>query len=183
MKLRKLEEKDADLMFEWMHDESVIQYMQTNFSNKTRQDCINFIAISINTKSNLHLAIVNDDDEYMGTVSLKNINGNSAEFAITIRKSAMGLGFSKYAMNEIIKIGFEELNLNNIYWCVNPRNKRAIRFYDKNHYKRIILGSDKNFGGGTLQNRFKSIFGIKYQKYQEGLSTTKYIQQCLLADV
>ena len=42
----------------------------------------------------------------MGTVSLKHIKNNTAEFAIAIRKIAMGYGFASYAMNEIIQYGF-----------------------------------------------------------------------------
>ena len=29
------------------------------------------------------------------------------------------------------------LHLKMIYWCVSPKNKRAIRFYDKNGFKRV----------------------------------------------
>lgn len=48
-----------------------------------------------------------------------------------------GKGFSKFAMHEIIKIAKEELGLDEVYWYVNPENFRAIKFYDKNGYKRF----------------------------------------------
>ena len=184
MELRKLEEKDAELMFEWMHDSSVVEHLQTDFESKTIEDCKAFIKDANNDNTtHLHMAIINDQDEYMGTVSLKNITKNDAEFAITIRKVAMGQGYSRYAMKEIIRIGFEELKLNRIYWCVNPNNKRAIRFYDKGGYMRTDIKNDKYIltGGVTRQNRFRNIFGTRYQKRQEELSTTKYFQQYLLA--
>ena len=139
MKIRKLELKDSSLMLEWMHDTSITSNLQTDFANKTLEDCENFIISSLDDKENLNLAIVSDDDEYMGTVSLKHIdkqNGN-AEFAITIRKKAMGRGYSIFGMSEILKIGIEELKLKNIDWCVSQSNLRAIRFYDKNSYCRI----------------------------------------------
>ncbi len=139
MKLRKLEMKDATLMLEWMHDKSVVENMHTNFGSFTIENCENFIADSQDDKENLHLAITDDSDEYMGTVSLKRIRNNKAEFAITIRKKAMGKGFSKFAMAEIIRIGLEELKLSSVYWCVSAENKRAVRFYDKNNYKRITI--------------------------------------------
>lgn len=136
MKLRKLEQKDAPFMLEWMHDKSVIQNMQANFESKTLDDCAIFIEESYNDTKNLHLAIVDDADTYMGTVSLKHIQDGSAEFAIAVRKVAMGKGYSSYAMAEIIRIGLEEIKLNQIYWCVSTENKRAVRFYDKNGYQR-----------------------------------------------
>jgi diamine N-acetyltransferase len=137
MKLRRLELKDAELMLEWMHDPSVVENLQTDFASKTIADCEGFIISAQNGSKDLHLSIVDDDDKYRGTVSLKHIQNGSAEFAITVCKSAMGKGYSKYAMTEIIRIGFEELNLQSVYWCVSPENKRAICFYDKNGYQRV----------------------------------------------
>lgn len=135
MKIRKLKNEDASLMLEWMHDPFVVANMRTNFLDRTTDDCLKFI----NTKDdkNLHLAIASDDDEYIGTVSLKNIKNDSAEFGITIRKCAMGKGYSIFAMNEMLAYGFDTLRLKYIYWCVDPENSRALRFYDKNGFVRV----------------------------------------------
>lgn len=137
--LRKLKAKDAPFMLEWMHDEDVVCKLQNNFLTKTLTDCMVFIKEAEKEEHNLHLAIVDNSDEYLGTVSLKNITKCDAEFAITIRKKAMGTGCAIYAMQEIIKKGLHEFTLNNIYWCVSNKNKRALRFYDKNGYERIQL--------------------------------------------
>ena len=137
MKLRNLELKDAPLMLEWMHDKSVVEDLRTNFLTKTIEDCENFIKNSWNDKNNWNVAITDEEDTYMGTISLKNIKENSAEFGITIRACAMGKGYSIWAMKEILNIGFQEKNLKKIYWCVSPDNKRAVRFYDKNGFQRV----------------------------------------------
>ena len=137
MKLRKLELKDAPHMLEWMHDKSVVEDLRTNFLTKTIEDCQNFIKGSWYDKNNWNVAIVDEDDTYMGTVSLKNIKKTSAEFGITVRASAMGKGYSIWAMNEILRIAFEEYKLEQVYWCVSPDNKRAVRFYDKNEFERV----------------------------------------------
>lgn len=137
MNLRKLELKDAPFMLEWMHDKSVVEDLRTNFLTKTIEDCENFIKSSWDDKNNWNVAIVDEKDSYMGTVSLKNIKEESAEFGITIRACAMGKGFSIWAMKEVLRIGFEERNLKQIYWCVSPDNKRAVRFYDKNGFERV----------------------------------------------
>lgn len=138
MKLRKLELRDADKMLEWMHDDSVVNHLSANFASKTIEDCKKFIEASQNCDTDINLAIVDVNDEYMGTVSLKHINCDcgTAEFAITIRKCAMGKGYSTYGTAEILRKGIEELGLNTIYWCVSKVNERAVRFYDKNQYKR-----------------------------------------------
>lgn len=154
VRLRKLELKDADKMLTWMLDDSVVHYMGADFSKKTITDCETFILSSHTDSNNLHMAIVNDDDQYQGTVSLKNINreNSCAEFAIAVTKEAMGKGYSKYGMHEIIKIGLEALMLNQIYWYVSPQNKRAIKFYDKNGFTRIFEIPDAFKKGETEEN-------------------------------
>ncbi|MBO5317377.1 MAG: GNAT family N-acetyltransferase [Oscillospiraceae bacterium] len=139
MKLRKLRLSDAPLMLEWMHDADVVKNLQANFAAKTLADCEAFIRSCDDTSENLHLAIVNDANEYMGTASLKHIRKDrkDAEFAITIRACAMGKGYSAYGMAGIIRIGLQELGLDTVYWCVSGKNARAVRFYDKNGYCRV----------------------------------------------
>ncbi len=165
MKLRNLKKKDASLMLEWMHDSTVVENMQADFTRKTIQDCEAFIDASRHDKENIHLAIVDDSDEYMGTVSLKHVTCSEAEFAIALRKSAMGRGYSKYGMEEIIRHGLDDLGLTSVYWCVSPENKRAVRFYDKNGYRRVE--PFKSRGGGTRQSNSSIISGIRH-------STTEY---------
>jgi len=139
MNLRKLEIKDAPLMLEWMHDFSVVENMHSNFASKTIKDCEEFIKNSFSIE-NIHFAVVSDQNEYMGTVSLKHIDriNSTAEFAITIRKIAMGCGYAWFGMHEILKYGFEKEKLNSIYWCVSKDNARACRFYDKHHFKEMF---------------------------------------------
>lgn len=138
MRLRKLEARDAEYMLEWMHDASVVCDMQTDFQSKTLEDCKKFINQSY-TDDNIHMAVVNENDEYMGTVSLKNIDRelSCAEFAITIRNCAMGKGYSHFAVQEILKVGFDEIKLQYIYWYVNNRNLRAMKFYEKMRFQHM----------------------------------------------
>lgn len=136
MRLRNLKVEDAPLMLEWMHDDFVVHDLKTDFSKKTIDNCRAFISLSENDKENVHLAIADEQDVYMGTVSLKNIKEQTAEFAITVRRCAMGKGYSVFGMKEIIRLAFCKYDLNCVYWCVDPVNKRAVRFYDKNGYRR-----------------------------------------------
>lgn len=136
VKLRKLNSCDAPLMLEWMHNKEVVKWMQADFQNKTLDDCKAFICQSNQSEADLHMAIVDENDEYMGTVSLKNIEQDReyAEFAITIRECAMGRGFAQYGMREIIRIGLKELGIKKIIWCVSKDNIRANKFYNKMRY-------------------------------------------------
>ena len=133
--------KDAPLMLEWMHDESVVHDLNQKFSEKTITDCEKFIQMSMEQRNQIHLAIVDDFDIYMGTVSLKDINkeNGSAEFAITVRSIAMGKGYSYYAMSKIFEMGFSEFDLICIYWYVSENNIRAVKFYEKHNYKQVKI--------------------------------------------
>ena len=164
MKLRDLEMKDEPLMLEWMHDQSVVANLRGNFLDKTIKDAEEFIKLSRNKLQNIHLAIATDEDEYMGTVSLKNVDrdNNSAEFAITVRKSAMGRGYSWYGMEEIIRRAFEEYNLESVYWCVSRNNERAVRFYDKHNFHEAVDISKE------IRNRYAEIKNLKWYSVLKG---------------
>ncbi len=148
MKLRSLQLQDAPLMLEWMHDDSVVHYLHRNFAKLKIEDCENFIRKSQESQDKtLHLAIADDDnDEYMGTISLKNIDQEtkSAEFGITIRRVAMGKGYSKEAMAALFERATKELGISRIYWCADPVNQRALHFYEKNGYKRLRLQDEQD---------------------------------------
>lgn len=144
MKLRKLKISDAYGMLEWMHDKDQCRYMHADFASKTLDDCISFIdssnlQLSLGDSDSLNLAVSDEDDVYMGTVSLKHVDSmlKIAEFGIVIRKCACGKGFSSYGMKEILRIGFHELGLDFIVWCVAKENIRANKFYLKQGYRLI----------------------------------------------
>ena len=162
MYLRRLELKDAPLMLAWMHDKSVTEKLQANFASKTMEDAESFIKTSWDDKENLHLAISSDNDEYMGTVSLKHIEDGSAEFAITVRAEAMGKGFSWFGMESIIEKAFDELGLECVYWCVSRDNPRAVRFYDKHNFHGALDIPDK------VLKRYEDMKNLKWYSVLKG---------------
>lgn len=88
IKIRKLEEKDIKFMLEWMHDYETLSIFQNDFLSVDENTAKQFINNSFSNVEQ-HFAIVDDDDdEYLGTISLKNINekNKNAEYAISTRK-------------------------------------------------------------------------------------------------
>ena len=162
MRLRNLELKDAPLMLEWMHDESVIETLKGNFIEKTLEDAESFILASVNKEENIHLAIASDEDEYMGTVSLKNLENGSAELSIVARSSAMSRGYAWYGMEEIIRLAFEQYGLESVYWCVSRKNERAVRFYDKHNFHEAL-----DIPSSVLE-RYKGIENLKWYSVLKG---------------
>lgn len=136
IRLRTLERKDCDGMIEWMHDEEIARSFQKNMKDKTRADVLNFIASAKSIPldgEDMHYAIVDEADEYLGTISLKSINlkDGNAEYAISTRKKVWGKGVAQKATKELLNIAFKELNLEKVYLNVLSDNVRAIRLYEK----------------------------------------------------
>lgn len=136
MLLRQLQPGDAPFMLEWMHDLEIVQYMGKNFGEKDLNDCLQFIDAAKSDSQNLHYAVVDENGRYMGTVSLKHLGlvPNTAEFAITLRRCAMGKGYAQYAISKIFEYGSEKYGIKQVLWCVKAENARAIHFYDKRGY-------------------------------------------------
>lgn len=137
IRLRELQKKDAVGMLEWMTDSQIACFFRFNALNMTIEKCEKFIELSKKDITCRHYAIVDNQDEYLGTISLKEIDfeKGSAEYAISTRKCVHGTGVAMQATKKIIKIAFEELELNRIYLNVLTDNKRANAFYKKAGFK------------------------------------------------
>lgn len=134
--LRELQEKDAPYMLEWMLDPSISCFFRFDVRDMTEDSCRQFIVESGKSTRCWHYAIADESDEYLGTVSLKNINyeKGEAEYAISTRKRAHGTGAALEATRQIWKIAFLKLNLKRIYLNVLDENQRANAFYQKAGY-------------------------------------------------
>lgn len=130
--LRRLDKKDAPLMLEWMHDSEINCNFQTDFAALTLESALSFICDSFQDE-NQSFAFVDEHDEYLGTISLKNISykNSNAEYAIVARKKAQGTGAARKATQELLKYAFEELGLHKVYLNVLEDNVRAQRLYEK----------------------------------------------------
>lgn len=137
MILRRLEMKDVDGMVEWMQDPEIAQYFLFDMNNASlEQQARKFILKAqeqFAEKCSMHYAIVDEADEYVGTISLKNIDwiAQNAEYAICLRHKAHGKGYGSAATSELLRIAFEELFLKRVYLNVLSHNQTAIRLYEK----------------------------------------------------
>lgn len=152
--LRKLKIKDLKYMLEWMNDPNIINNFRFDKSKTTEENVKNFIENSQNDQLNLHYAIVNEFDEYLGTISLKKIDMTdfNAEYAIVLREKAIGKDIAKDATNALLNIAFNEIGLQKVYLNVLSDNIRAIKFYEKMLFK--YEGEFKNhiFNNGKFMN-------------------------------
>jgi RimJ/RimL family protein N-acetyltransferase/dTDP-4-dehydrorhamnose 3,5-epimerase-like enzyme len=134
--LRLLNEKDAPFMLEWMLDDSINCYYRFNPDKVSQDSVLQFIRDSQIQEADYHFAIVAgkaESDEYLGTVSLKNVDSiaGNAEYAIALRTKAMGEGYGYSATKQILEYAFEKLSLQRVYLSVLSGNTQAISFYEK----------------------------------------------------
>ncbi len=119
-------------MLEWMHDPDIAKNFRVDFMGVTLEQAESFIEKSFSPE-NQHFAIVDEKDEYLGTISLKQIDHavKEAEYAISTRKCAHGKGYARDATEELIKYAFETLGLHRVYLNVLKDNEGANLFYRK----------------------------------------------------
>ena len=161
--LRRLEKKDAPFMLEWMHDEDITAGFQRPFMETTLEEVLAFIENSFD-EENQNFAFVNEQDEYMGTISLKHIChvNDKAEYAVVARKCAQGTGVTKTATEELLRYAFEELGLHKVYLSVLEENIRAQKFYEKCGFVKEGLENDAVKIKGRYHNHIW--YGIKKRK-------------------
>ena len=140
IRLRNLEVKDVPFMLEWMHDPQIQKCFQKNMLGMSQDEAEEFCitsAYNMRNKENecsyIHYAIFEEQDEYLGTISMKNIDrvSASAEYAISTRSCVQGRGVAQEATRLILQKGFNEMGLNRVYLNVLSDNTRAVRFYEK----------------------------------------------------
>ena len=137
IKLRALKHSDAKLMLEWLHDAQIMKNFRFDGSKLMIQDTLEFIDNANNTSTSKHFAIVNEEDEYLGTVSLKNINiiDKKAEYSICLRSTAQGKGVAYEGTRLVIEYAFNVLKLHRVYLNVFEENEKAWKFYEKFGFK------------------------------------------------
>ncbi|SFC74658.1 GNAT family N-acetyltransferase [Butyrivibrio sp. YAB3001] len=140
--LRELKEKDAPLMLEWMHDKDIQKGFKKNMNGQTLDNAVRFckaekIPDNISSGQSVHFAIVDENDEYLGTISLKEIDleNENAEYAIVLRKKAQGNGIATEATRLVLDAAFKKYCLHRVYLTVLADNKSAIKLYERCGFK------------------------------------------------
>lgn len=136
IKLRNLKIKDAEGMLEWMHDPETASCFQKNMSEMTMGNVLAFIdrySRLTAEDDTRHYAVVDEQDTYLGTISLKGIDltHKNAEYAVSLRGIARGKGVAEAATKLLLEIAFKELGLQRVYLNVLAENVRAVQFYEK----------------------------------------------------
>lgn len=157
--IRKLELEDAYVSYKWRNDFEVFKYTGTVYDHEiTLETELQWIERVIKNDDEYRCAIV-ADGIYVGNIYLTNIGNKSAEYHIFVgEKSYWGKGVAKKASIEIIRYGFEHLNLQKIVLEVRPQNNTAIRLYEKLGF--TMIGENSNFIKMEIEKeKYKELYG------------------------
>lgn len=83
--------------------------------------------------------VTKDTNEFIGNCGFNEIQDNSGVIGIFLSPKFQNIGLGTEAITELIRFGFEDLNLEEIRLVVFSHNERAIRCYQKlgfREYKR-----------------------------------------------
>ncbi len=158
--IRPLQIEDAYTSVIWRNDPDVFKYTINTYNHTiTIESELEWIKRVIANRDEYRCAII-ADAKYVGNIYLTNIIQDfSAEYHIFIGdKSYWGKGVAKKASIEIIRYGFEYLNLKKIVLEVHQQNKNAIQLYEKLGFTR--LGENSNFIKMEIEKeKYKELYG------------------------
>jgi RimJ/RimL family protein N-acetyltransferase len=157
MKLREIDIQDIERINVWRNNPEIIHLLGNNFLYIAETVDRNWYQQYLNTRTqNVRLAIIPDDtDNAVGIVNLTGIHAvnRSAEFSIMIGDTHYwGKGIGKVATLEMLKHGFQNLNLHRIYLYVLTRNSRAIHMYEKVGFQQEGLLREAVFKNGVFED-------------------------------
>lgn len=166
--LRELKQKDIPNMLEWMQDKESRNFFRFSSDAATYENALNFVQnaqIQLMDGKSIHFAITDASDEYLGTISLKNIDlqSKNAEYAIALRKKARGKGIGHDATCKILQMAFEQFGLERVYLNVLSKNQQAIYLYEKMGF--VYEGEFRNHL--FLNEEFQSLkwYGMLKEEY------------------
>jgi len=134
--LRELERKDLSAINKWRNDPELIEQLGAPFRYINQDVDVKWFENYMNNRNNaVRCAIVNKaTDDILGLVSLVSIDhlNQSAELHIMIGdKANQGKGVGTFAVNEMLKHAFSNLNLQRVELSVLEGNTRARHLYEK----------------------------------------------------
>ena len=170
--LRKLHLEDAKDVFEYASDPEVAKYV-TWEPHKSIEDSINLIKFTherYEKKEGIIWGIVyKENNKVIGTCDISPaIKHFRAEIAYALSKDYWGKGLMNEAVKEVIRFGFEKMNLNRIQAMCIPENIGSYRVMEKVGMKYEGLIREYMYIKGKFQDlKLYSILRREYYDQKE----------------
>jgi len=138
VRIRAIEKKDLNAMFELCSQSEISNLIDCSYPD-SKEELLDFLEKTADKADEKHFAIVNSDDEFEGLCCLRHINTseNRAALSIIVKPDVYTKGYAWFGMVETLKYGFNTLGLEQIYWCVQKDNQKALRFFRKHGFNTL----------------------------------------------
>lgn len=122
--------------------ENVEKYIGKDTNTISLEDEIKWVNKKLEEKAVLFSMIEKETDEFIGSIELMDVNGETGELGIAITAKKQNQGFGKESIRAMIDYGFNVLNLNKITLRVFPYNPRAYHVYKQCGFKEYNRTND-----------------------------------------
>jgi RimJ/RimL family protein N-acetyltransferase len=168
--LKPLQPQDVTLFYSWLNDREAIQFSLSLFQKlNTKEEIDIWFKGLLAEKHNLTLGIFLEENNkligYSGICSISDQNKSGEYFIFIGDKSLWGRGIGTLITKQIIKIGFENYNLNRIMLTVSEQNTAGIIAYTKAGFKEEGRLRQANFRDGKYHDKIvMSILAEEWKK-------------------
>lgn len=165
---RDLCKNDKEYFFSWIKDKEVIKYSLSIFQKmKSDEDISRWFDKLLVDKSSYKKAIVDMTKKkiigYAGIADISETNLSGEYFIFIGEKSYHGKGVGTYVTKEIVKQGFENLNLNRIMLTAFEKNISAKKAYSKAGFKMEGIMRQSSYRYGEFYD--KILMSILKEEY------------------
>lgn len=155
--LREFEQNDLGEMRKWITDPDSTQYLSDTFVvPHTWEQTASFLdSLLSGKKPGVHLVIANlMTGDYLGQCDLMNMTDYSrkAELAIVLGPEHQGKGYGGEAIELLLELAFDHLNLNRVYLRVHEQNARALACYERAGFVREGVLREDAFSRGEYHD-------------------------------
>lgn len=167
-RLRELERKDISNINEWRNNEDIISNLGAPF-RYINQDIDNkwFDSYLTNRNNCVRCSIVDEEDFILGLVSLTNIDYTnlSCVFHIMIGENNQNKGAGTFAVREMLKHAFFNMNMHRVELTVLETNDRAIHLYEKCGFTKEGTKRRSTYKNGEYVNMH--LYSILREEYDD----------------
>lgn len=139
--MRRVEQRDFDILFKWKNDEEVIKYSREG-KGKTLDEFTKWFQEKINSENN-YMFILENETEQIGQINFEIVNGESI-LNYSVDKEFRNKGFGKVLVKYIEEFIYDNLEeVKKIAAYINASNTSSIKIFESLGYTREI--DDKHF--------------------------------------
>ena len=170
-KLKEIGRKDIEEINKWRMDFEVVKESGSNFRYISYEvDEAWYEAYLKRRDTVIECVIVDETDRVLGRISLRDIDyiNSKAELGIVVGESGnQNKGIGNWALNEMLRHAFMNMNLNRVYLSTPENNMRARHLYEKNGFVLEGILRQHHFFDGKYRNY--CIYGIIKDQYKNNV--------------